>query len=923
MKELPSPPAKKTDQNSRRVTEAPGGSNRPAASANAPVSGGRAATGVAPLAAAAVVNTSEAAAPESGGPSAGEAAGGNVASNAAGASNPDNARMRRKVTLAIAVAAIAAAGWFLWQQGRSHPSEVNVTAAIAATLGSAEFRVAEVHQDVSPLGSDAVRIAFRATVSCVDPLYSAVDAATYLKTEFKRDRAKLAKAQTLLASKAGPRLRELAGKAPADVSTLVLLKLATPAASTFAYAGTLSGRRGATGWEFQKLDASFRRAAPQGDPRPPAPPRSYVVGDAADRAALQAVMAAEEAYADQVIAARKTYEAELEQKREAVAATFQPGTIFAGTAKQGNESEAVTLEIGGLKSGLRQLTAELRNDGGWAEARRFEGKYDFDADDDTPAFTLQTRAQDAIRDGGPLLNRFDTWRLELRGDGTELNGKAGDYTFALKRLTAEAAAAKKQELAADYEAMLAATAPGKMYHGVAVSADHSQSYSYRLTFDKQDRANAIVRATLSSDARDDEKRAYHGTIVGNRYQAAGYPLRLESAPNARVASAPGQSPLGNGWNERQSFRLEGTNLVGQGDGFTWTLEAATAEYIAQSQQVKNDREQRLLGLVRPGASYVGYTQSTSGGVTEKVRIDFHRLEQRGALVEFTVGSLEVPHAHAEWRGTLDLYTGEIAASRMAVTPGRGLHSPLFNNGYSLLKLRIVFGDEAAEGAIENEPWRISFPLAGSIEPQGAPIAASVPENPSADVKPTAGATTKPADDFPRVPGAYVWTEGAWKPLPRNGAHVTYGAMQVLNNVSAILGALSGKALPQANDRTPDKLADLSFDGPEPVPTSDGTHVIIAYVGAIRPVSPDLAVKYPDLKQYPHIEMALTTTDALGVRKAPMYRIVPGVAGFRDSRVNAVVARVNGDVSTLTCTEPIGAGRYALEVNSEGYELVVR
>jgi len=119
----------------------------------------------------------------------------------------------------------------------------------------------------------------------------------------------------------------------------------------------------------------------------------------------------------------------------------------------------------------------------------------------------------------------------------------------------------------------------------------------------------------------------------------------------------------------------------------------------------------------------------------------------------------------------------------------------------------------------------------------------------------------------------------------------------------------------------EKYAELTFSGEDPVPSVGPTGVVVVYVGQIRN---DQASKYPQLRNYPEMEMAPTSRDAEGNRKISLSRVAANVpvGGFRDRRVAAELDRVSDTVIELSCTRPLAHGNYAIWVNEEAFELTV-
>jgi hypothetical protein len=281
------------------------------------------------------------------------------------------------------------------------------------------------------------------------------------------------------------------------------------------------------------------------------------------------------------------------------------------------------------------------------------------------------------------------------------------------------------------------------------------------------------------------------------------------------------------------------------------------------------------------------------------------MEQDGALIEATLRSLDIPGVQAIMRGTVDLNSGKLSLTRIdgRINTGHYLHSSLFTVSYGEHTVDLAIKADGVSGTVRNEDWKVRFALSAAPASQ------------------TTG-DRNPGSDYPSTAGAYVWSDGSWKALPANNGHVSYTITAVASQLGGFLNALNGKNQPQ-NATRPDKLAELAFDGHDPIPGVDGRNVVIAIVGPIPPTSANLLNQYPELRDYPAVEMAPTYRDNDGIRTANLYRIVPGLAGFRDTRVPALVERINDNVTTLTCAQALPAGTYAVSASTNLFELMVK
>jgi hypothetical protein len=354
------------------------------------------------------------------------------------------------------------------------------------------------------------------------------------------------------------------------------------------------------------------------------------------------------------------------------------------------------------------------------------------------------------------------------------------------------------------------------------------------------------------------------------------------------------------------LKLDNGRLIGESNNYTFNFERATADYLAQLSAEKAAQEKQMFSFVKAGASYDGTFHSVDGQYAEKFRLTFKRIEQEGALIEAELYSTELPGIHAEMKGAVNLSDSQISMSRIngKINTGGYLHSPIFTQSYGTLTIDLNIAPDAVSGEIRDHQWKVDIPFTASASSPAGAAAQAATADPSA---------------YPSAPGGYAWIDGKWVSLPHNNGHVTYAAKQVVAGVFGLLNSLSNKPS-DAAARSPDKLADLTFDGTDLIPSADPAKIIIVFVGPIPPTPDDVLAKYPD---YPVMEMAPSTTGSDNVRKAPLFRIVPGLGGFINTRVPAVVEKVSDAISTLTCTQQIPSGNYAITAGADAFELKVR
>jgi hypothetical protein len=176
--------------------------------------------------------------------------------------------------------------------------------------------------------------------------------------------------------------------------------------------------------------------------------------------------------------------------------------------------------------------------------------------------------------------------------------------------------------------------------------------------------------------------------------------------------------------------------------------------------------------------------------------------------------------------------------------------------------------------------------------------------------------------FPHLPsalGAYVLADGHWLPLPTNEGRIAQTTEQALAMVET-WDNHPGTDPAKAPVRI---AADLTFDGTESVPAVPAKDVVILYVGPAPELSSDQLERYPELQNYPLIELVALKTIRRGIRVAPLYAFAPGILGRGSRRIDASIEHPGADLTVLRCKASLSPGRYGLWLGPKAYELAVR
>lgn len=391
--------------------------------------------------AAAKAAASELAAPASAvaaGPDAAAAA----VSGAPGRGHATRPRLSRKRAIVAAVGFMVTTGaaYFGFLRPPTAPAPEQVR-AFAATLVnddhlrfvSCQYQLVSSHAPLAHLSVDAV---FETT----EASYAPVDASAYLQQEFGWH------ATPSAIAKASPRALKRAGEPPPNPADVPLFRVVAPAGTTATYAAGVDAMRVGSAWELHAAGGHFKVPPPTGSARPPAG-QYRVVSNPADRAQLEQLVAQQQAYITRLAEAEKQLAEETRQRREKAVAALKPGLLFAGFATQPEASTAWSLELTRVDPTFHRVTALLRNEDGWAHARRFDGQYTFI--DDEVWLVLQTRVRDAIAGGGPVVDTPFDLQLKLKVEPDALAGTlSGGWELKAALLTPETRPSYVAELTA-------------------------------------------------------------------------------------------------------------------------------------------------------------------------------------------------------------------------------------------------------------------------------------------------------------------------------------------------------------------------------------------------------------------------------------------------------------------------------------------
>ena len=812
----------------------------------------------------------------------------------------------RRLLLGGLALAIVVGGLLAWRLGRTSVRTDDVAQFLDKAVGGGLVRFEDV--EIEPVRRvDADRqLGVSAKASPVQPLYTTVDPAEYLARSFQLDPEAGAEARRLLADKAARSRPENAGAAPfpADPYQATVLQLSS-AARPFRYRGVLNARRNGGTWTFSLLSGSFEGAGPQGQPRAGFASDAFVAGDTADDARLRALASDFQAFALRLAKARRNAEAArsaaLEARRGAFLALIGPGRVFRGQAQETGEPNATTIYLEIVSQSENEVTALLRNDGGWRSARAFQGTWSADDDFQNPVLNLSSTVGQAVRNAGLFLENTQPWTFSLHADSRSgLSERNRFYRYKFQLMGPGQVSELKGRLEAEFDGALSATQPGLLYQGTCVSKATGASEPMLLRFTGSSGDGASLEARMESTTQS-WKRPLHGSIFGNARRSRAEPIRLVSGRDEAAADAPAGSVLGEQEDLEIHLGAEGQRLVGEDALFSYRFSAAGQEDLKRLEADRARRARRFNTALRSGIAYDGSLHEEQGFVTH-ARLEITRIDPQTGAVTASIHSLARPGVFREFFGTCDPAGSSLvlgATSRGNFGADDSFDVP-FLKGAAPATLDLALTGTSIAGGIEGDPsWRMEFPAAAFLS---APTEGIEPNSPPAN------GSVFPA--FPKEAGAYLLTKAGWSAMPRNQGHVVIemvrtkgGDLQLPTN---ILGAVDEAISTLSNINEKQKFTYLQFDGKDPRPESSGQALVILFVGS-EPAA------------IPPVELAPAVTTKEGQRRTEIRNGPTSEIRFGERRMAGYVRRASPGYLLFTSTSPLSAGPYAF-IADTGYEL---
>ncbi len=816
-------------------------------------------------------------------------------------------RPQRKIIVNLIILALIGVGCLIWWRNGQTPGTEEVTAFLNRTVGGGRVRFSVVKRDALSQGEAGLNIMIVATARTAGPLYTKIDTADYLNKTIQLDPRTSSEARRILSNPGSSAQPEFQGATPfpADPYLAIILRATSPAGATFVYHAVLDAYREGGTWKFTLVSGGFEGGGLAGEARAAFGESAYALGEAGDEARLHILVANFEAFAGRVAGVRQDRAAASADRRSSFLAQIAPGRIFRGTAVEaGTRRETpLYLEIIGLSS-ENEVTAVLRNENSWHVARSFNGSWSADEQFEKPVLTLASTASQAVRNAGPFLDNTQAWKFTLNVDSRgELSEQNRFFQYRFQPIPQEQVAALQSRLEGEFERAVAATEPGVLYLGTAVSRTSGATEPIFLRFGQRVQGSESLVASFESTIRT-WKRPLHGMIVTNARRSGGAPIRLQTSLKEAVEEAVRGSVLNDQGELNLSLGLEQGLLVGGDERFTYRLAVASTADLERLESGRIERGRQLNRVVRNGIVYEGIMREDRGSVF-RTRLEFTRIDRAANVITARFRSLDRLNVFREFVGTWDPAGDSIVlnATELGVwDQNLGFNIPFFVTHAGAI-LHLALTGNSITGRIAGEPhWTMDFSADAFL---AAPTEVAEPNSPAA-----AGGLL-PA--LPKTEGAYLLSNGGWVSLPANHGHIVSEPAPKMteDEESAIMmrALKTGTAFEPEGKKGKEKemVSFLEFDGKDPRPAARGPTIVLLFIG-------------PESAGVPAAELARAQILADGRRRIKLTANSPAPIKLGDHRLAAYVRPVAANAVVLTTTSAAAPGNYIFNAGV-GYELM--
>ncbi len=389
------------------------------------------------------------------------------------------------------------------------------------------------HEVYTGGGLSRILVRFGAEVVFSEPLYRAADPPALLFEGFNPRRlAWVRKIVTQLADENAPGAADLRARMPADPYQRKHVSLKTAKGAKVRVTGSASAAHTPNGWVYtvEEFGGTLGSTAETGEPIA-ALGEPLIINHRESERWLRDTIGSWRRYEREVHAVRQKLElarADYAGRAiEAFFATVKAGTFFHGTGETASGQQAPAhffLEIVSADAQSRGIVFLLRNDGTWAQARRFAGMVGYNEGEHVVEINATTRAQDACPSGGPVVGSEGSFALRLHfapGMPSTLSSFGGDLMLMLEEIARDALEPIRMRAYARRQRLVEAVAPGTVFVGQAVHARGERALALAFV-PGADKGSVMARL---------ETAEWSGMFTVqercNRYETAGFDLVLE------------------------------------------------------------------------------------------------------------------------------------------------------------------------------------------------------------------------------------------------------------------------------------------------------------------------------------------------------------------------------------------------------------
>lgn len=668
------------------------------------------------------------------------------------------------------------AGYWYWQKVSNEPPKAAVLEAVQGQIRSVSgLQIDKVSTHFLSGNPDSgVEMTFSAKVKATDTFYNEVSLADAL-TRCGGDPEAFHKMVLLLSQRNGARLMELAGIS----DTVDILKGArfliqsAKIGDSYELSGKLKARRTdkKTGKWIVRLSGVSSPDCFTGRVKSFWPSDVLIVLDDADGKARmeKSVAASKTLLPDLEKAQVKLQEILAQELDKRINEQFSPGVLYTGAVVRSDHSKTALLylEMLSLNKEHRTFVAQIRNDGGWEDARKFQGTYNCDKETGEFTVSLSSTNSQRVEDCGPVLDWSDySFDISLSQSGdNSYAGECGNWKFTFELVPAEKQAEVIEHARENERRLKDAVSLGKVYLLTATDVQKGISFENFVTVTKNERDGTLLEVTYE-DITNDTRRVFRGSIITNAYRADGKPLRLRSGHGDHDERAGDDTLIG--FNGQVSIRASfDDGKFTESDDFLETYVPTTMEVFERRKREELAARETVVAMFKAGDRFEGLATSSDRSYAGRECIRILRVSNKGAVCDIrgSLESMDEGGVKRPFRATLDTIARKLHVS---VPSDSGV---IRRNNDTLREPWFVYSSssqftfdvdvEARSLESQNNNWTLVFKkVSASANP-------SVEQNSSAGVRSSTESPDKveiPHTVIPSLPkgrGGYVLRDGKW------------------------------------------------------------------------------------------------------------------------------------------------------------------